>query len=126
MFMRFTVDLDFRIHDIVTATDAAPFAPCFSVPPDFGCLKGLTIERGFNRKVQQLLGGTHGCTHLRELLGRLANTAHQATYQARRERDGAGNLDRGRMVLDSCRGYASTSPAILARWPSLYTGPRPD
>ena len=28
MFMRLTVDLDFRIHDIVTATDAAPFAPC--------------------------------------------------------------------------------------------------
>jgi hypothetical protein len=124
MWLRLTIDSDYLIHDVAAATDSAPFSLCATVPPDFTRLKGERMSRGFNRRVQQLVGGTVGCTHLRELVGRLANTAHQTMYEVRTKRDGPRDLASGQAILDTCRAYAADSPIVQERWPSLYTGPR--
>ena len=73
------------------------------------------------------MGGTHGCTHLRELLGQMATTAFQTLYPARRAREKAqlAKVARGEApaaipsLLGTCIAYAPDSPVSIKRWPHL-------
>jgi hypothetical protein len=143
MWLRLTVDETMTIVSSEAATDYAPYAVCPSAAPSFARLTGLQIKPGFLREAAQLVGGTAGCTHLRELLQQMATTAYQTIgpYRAWREaRDngeaaepGSDKLDariaqkilagRGSLV-DTCRAYASDGDIVRRRWPDLYTGPQ--
>ncbi len=123
MWVRFTIDLDFLIHDVEAVADSHPHRACGEVPPRFKRLKGLTIGPGWKKKVGELLGGTQGCTHLVELLGPLATTAYQTLYPFRKERDMAAGTYRP-AVLDTCHALASDGEAVRMLWPEHYTGRR--
>ena len=88
-------------------------------------LVGAQIGAGWNRKVRELLGGTHGCTHLREMLGRMATVAFQAVY-GRRRRNGEeidSPRDQKPWVIDGCHTWASDTPVVKMEYPDWYTGP---
>ena len=123
MFMRMTVDVDLLITGFEATTDYSPYAICPEVAPNFARLVGLRISRGFVRAAAERVGGTHGCTHLRELLQQMATVAFQTTYTARAARDAAGVTPSRPALLNTCYAYASDSPAVRARWPDYYTGP---
>ena len=88
------------------------------------------------------VGGTVGCTHLRELLQQMATTAFQTINSAktRREMTAEGSLDNrpgsdafdkritekwdgGNKILNTCLAYDEKGPLVRRRWPHLYTGP---
>ena len=46
MWLRVTIDLDFRIHDIVAVTDDGPYPLCGDIVSNFKSLVGLTIGPG--------------------------------------------------------------------------------
>jgi DUF2889 family protein len=93
------------------------------------------------KEAAKRIGGTHGCTHLRELLQQMATTAYQTIDPARakREADAAGEADvpgsdkldarisdkmgGAPAILNTCVAYGSASPLVRRRWPHLYTGP---
>ncbi|MFN7086062.1 MAG: DUF2889 domain-containing protein, partial [Burkholderiales bacterium] len=79
MWLRLTIDLDLKIHDVEAATDAGPYALCGDITPNFKALVGLTIGPGWRREIAARVGGVKGCTHLVELLGPLGTVAFQAT-----------------------------------------------
>ena len=54
---------------------------------DIDALVGLQIKAGFLREVNHRVGGTVGCTHLRELLQQMATTAFQTINPARAKRE---------------------------------------
>ena len=124
MWMRLTIDIDFTIHFVEAVMDAYRFPICSEILPSFQKLVGLNIGRGFKKAVKNLVGDTNGCTHLSELIGRMATTAYQATNQARGEREGFNSENRGRHLINTCRTYASDSQVVLERFPNLYTGSR--
>ena len=75
------LDLDHNIRiqvttDIATRTITSasvemvktPFEVCKEALPNVEKLKGLKIERGFARKMRNIVGGETGCTHIVELL----------------------------------------------------------
>jgi hypothetical protein len=126
MWLRLTIDLDFTIHGVEAAMDACRFPICAEIVPNFQKLVGITISRGFNKAVKNVVGDIRGCTHLTELIGRMATTAYQATNQARGAREGFNTEKRGRHLVNTCRSYASDSPIVLERFPSFYTGSRND
>jgi hypothetical protein len=68
------------------------------------------------------LGDVRGCTHLNELIGRMAAVALQATSVSRGEREGFNSESLGRSLIDACRTCASDSPLVLQRFPALYAG----
>ena len=137
MWMRLTVDEDMRITAAEAATDHAPYAVCPAAAPNFARLEGLVIGGGFLKAAAAKVGGTVGCTHLRELLQQMATTAYQTIKPARAQREVAADpgangekLDArisqhfggAPKILNTCLAYSSDSPVVRNRWPHLYTG----
>jgi hypothetical protein len=141
MWLRLTVDEHRRIVACEAASDFTPYTVCPAAAPNFTRLAGLSIKPGFLREAAKRIGGTMGCTHLRELLQQMATTAYQTIdpSRARREAAAAGEVDKpgsdrldvrtvakmggAPAILNTCIAYGTDSPVIQRRWPHLYTGP---
>ncbi len=127
MWMRMTVDVKLNILECEAATEFSPYALCPSAAPNFSRLAGLRIKPGFLREANARVGGTVGCTHLRELLQQIATTAFQSVQPARARRDPAsdGLADPARKpaILNTCVAYGTDSPVVRKMWPQFYTGP---
>ncbi len=129
MWVRMTIDMDMNVLSCEAATDHAPFAICPQAAPNFSRLAGLKIGPGFNKAVNERVGGVHGCTHLREVLAQMATVAFQTLYpvRARREREarmaagvsGEAPATPGRRpaMIDTCHAYAADGPVVKRRWP---------
>lgn len=125
MAARMTIDEAMTIVAFEAAIDDSPYpAVCPGAAPHFARLEGLVIGPGFVRAALQRVGGTNGCTHLRELLQQMATVAYQTTWPVRQHR---ATLNEGAprpapALLNSCHAWSSASPVIRAGWPHLYTG----
>ena len=141
MWARMTVDEDMLIVAFEASMDFTPYNICPGAAPGFASLAGLRIGKGFVRLAMERVGGTKGCTHLRELLQPMATVAFQTMVGIRRKRDDAGatvqshgaqpNTQEAAQdakparppILDTCLAYATNSPVVKRTWPHLYTGP---
>lgn len=140
MWLRLTVDENRTIVACEAASDYTPYSICPTAAPNFSLLAGLRIKPGFLKEAANRVGGTVGCTHLRELLQQIATTAYQTIDPARakREADAAGEPDTpgsdrldiritakmggAPAILNTCIAYGTDSPVVRRRWPELYTG----
>jgi hypothetical protein len=77
MAIRLTVDDAMKIRDVAVGMPSAPFAECQQAKPPMSRLVGCTLGRGWRKAIEHALGGTQGCTHLRELLFNMATAAYQ-------------------------------------------------
>ena len=133
MWMRLTIDADMNVISCEAASDFTPYAVCPGAAPAFAGLAGLKIGPGFNKAVNERVGGTRGCTHLREVLAQMATVAFQTLYpiRARIAREARANRPKGNDVagepptapgkkpalLGTCHAYAPSSPVVRQRWP---------
>jgi hypothetical protein len=141
MWLRLTVDETMHIHAVEAVSDKTPYVMCPTAAPNFIRLVGLQIKPGFLREATRRVGGTIGCTHLRELLQQMATTAFQTINpaKARREMAAEGAVDDrpgndaldtwiterwggGNKILNSCLAYDEKGPLVKRRWPQWYTG----
>ncbi len=137
MWLRLTIDEDMRITAAAAAPAYAPSGVCPQAAPHFTRREGLVIGGGFLKAAAARVGGTVGCTHLRELLQQMATTAYQTIKPARAQREVArearpdGEKLEARIsqhfggapkILNTCLAYGSDSPVVRQRWPHLYTG----
>jgi hypothetical protein len=123
MWMRMTVGEDMRIVTCEATTEYSPYAICPAAAPNFERLAGLVIKPGFLREAMARVGGTVGCTHLRELLQQMATVAFQTLYPIRARRERAARPTGVRpALLGSCYAYAPDSPVVKWRWPEHYQG----
>lgn len=123
--MRVTIDSDFMIKNVIAVMDATPSNHCLGAAPNFAKLVGLKLVPGFNRTARTVLDGTLGCTHLIDLLGPMATTAHQ-TIWAKKFRPAAGASGDEKSpppIVNSCRGWAEDGVLVAAAFPQFYTGP---
>jgi hypothetical protein len=124
MRVRLTVDDELVVQSAEAFTEAAPFNMCGNIAPDYSKLAGLKIGAGWRKNVTARLGGTHGCTHISDLvLGPLPVTAFQAVIPARRKRENEAVSGVKPTTLDTCHALASTSPVVQSRWPEFYVEP---
>ena len=140
MWLRLTIDDAMLIVDVEAVSDKTPYVMCPTAAPNFSRLIGLRIKAGFLRDANHLVGGTMGCTHLRELLQQMATTAFQTINPAKvrqemreegtNEPSGSDKVD-ARItekmggppkILNTCLAYADTGPLVKRRWPQLYKG----
>lgn len=121
MRARITVDEDLVITAAEAVTEAGPFAICPGGAETFGRIVGLCIKAGFLKAANERLGGSVGCTHIRELLQQMATVAFQTTYPVRAKREGDSPSARPRL-LNTCHAYADTNEVVQKRWPHLYKG----
>jgi hypothetical protein len=127
MVARITVDERMRIVAAEAVTEQGPYTICPGGAESFSRLEGLTIGPGFLKSARERMGGTVGCTHLRELLQQIATTAHQTIAPIIRRRAAASGTTPGPgRMLNSCYAYASDGEAVRRRFPEYYTGPKVD
>jgi hypothetical protein len=123
MWIRLTIDEDLLVHRCEAASDHTPYAVCPQAAPNFEALAGLKIGPGFNRAVQERVGGVLGCTHLREVLAQMATVAYQTLYPVRRAkeqaREAATGLRERPRIIGTCHAYRPDSPVVKLRWPWL-------
>jgi DUF2889 family protein len=142
MWLRLTIDDQMRIAEVDAVSDKTPYLMCPAAAPNFSRLTGLRIKPGFLREANQLIGGTVGCTHLRELLQQMATTAFQTINPAKVRQEmraegadaafGTDKVDERitekmggpPKILNTCLAYADTGPIVKRRWPELYKGLR--
>jgi hypothetical protein len=141
MWLRLTVDDKMHIHAVEAVSDKTPYAMCPTAAPNFTRLAGMQIKAGFLRDATHRVGGTIGCTHLRELLQQMATTAFQTINPAKVRREmqaegasvekpGSDAFDKrigdkwggGNKILNICLAYDEKGPLVKRRWPHLYTG----
>ena len=124
MWIRLTVDDQFRIHNVEARTDGSPFGLCPAITDRYQKLIGARIGPGWSLKLRELFSGINGCTHMTELLGPVATTMLQAVYGKRYDEDDAkAPEDRSPpSVLNTCHALASDSSVVKKRWPRAYTG----
>ncbi len=123
MVVIMTVDSEFVIQQLQALTEVGPTPYCAQVNAAYAGLKGVKIGPGFKKQVARVVGGTLGCTHLTELLGPMATTLFQTTYQFKRD------AERQRMssdphynrpkpwVIGTCHVYQEGSEASRRIWP---------
>ena len=121
MEIRITVDDELMIHNAEAATIAAPYSICPRITPAFKSLKGTTIGPGWRQKVRSLLGGTKGCTHLRDLLtGPLAVTAYQTVIPRKNDNEYVPKPSLPPALLNTCVAFSESGPVVEKRWPKYY------
>ncbi len=140
MLARMTLNTEMVITAFEAVTEYGPYAICPTAAPNFARLAGLKIGRGFLKAANERVGGVHGCTHLRELLGQMGTVAFQTLLAVRVKRETAANALASAdqpaaepviekpsrpMMLGTCLAYAPDSPVVARQWPQFYTGAMP-
>jgi hypothetical protein len=138
MLVRVTVNESLVITACEAETLHGPFFVCAGGAASMTRLIGLTIKPGFLRSANEQLGGTQGCTHLREMLQQIATVVLQTLWPVRSRREAAALLeaqargetqpgkpsmaDGSARLINTCHAYASNGPIVQRRWPHLFTG----
>jgi hypothetical protein len=132
MWLRLTINLDLEIIEAEAASDFTPYVQCPQAAPNFSRLAGLKIGPGFNKAVNERVGGVVGCTHLREVLAQMATVAYQTTYslrdkRARAQRAAAIEANGGKelprepakrpSLIGTCLAYDPAGEVVRKRWP---------
>ncbi len=120
MWVRVTIDARLHIHDIEAVSDRVPYPDgCELIGPAYKKLIGHNLVKGFRQALREHLGGTHGCTHLNELLGYLPTAAFQTLAGLRRETE----LGEGKpFQLDRCHALETGSETVRRYYTKWYRG----
>ena len=129
MAIRLTVDDAMKINAIEVRMPAAPFPECQQAKPPMSRLIGCTLGRGWRKAIEQALGGTQGCAHLRELLFNMATAAYQTIPHYRHHLRRLAGLPepvpkRPPPHLGQCLAWDFDGPVVKRRWPQ-FAGWRP-
>jgi len=81
MVIRLTVDDDLKISNIAVGVPATPFLECQQAKPPMQLFIGRTLGREWRKTIDEALGGTQGCAHLRELMFNMATVGFQTILQ---------------------------------------------
>lgn len=123
--LRVTLDDRMVIHDIVTSLDSIPHRECSGATANMHKLKGLRMGPGWRKLINEHIGGTAGCTHLREMLFNMATAAYQTLPSGqwhRREMAGQAQpeITREPFHLGQCHTWALDSPTVARTYPMFY------
>lgn len=81
MHLEFVVDLTtYEITDAGVEFATNPFDECPKIADHYKKLIGLSVARGFGRKVRELFGGPNGCAHTTALLQAMAPAVIQSGW----------------------------------------------
>ena len=126
MELRMTLDREMVVREIEVSPHHAPYDPCFTVAPAFESLVGAKVGGGWRRAVNDAVGGTRGCTHLKELLMPAATVAYQTMGSWPKEGDGKGEIKPVALpgkaaakpyFLDGCKAWSSDGEVVAKLYP---------
>jgi hypothetical protein len=128
MAIRATVDDTMTIREIASSMDHTPFGECQQGKDPMQQMVGVTMGPGWRQAIERALGGTRGCTHLRELLFNMATAAYQTipSYRERlRRQSGAPQVesDHPPYHLGRCIAWDLDGPVVQRYYPKFFGQP---
>lgn len=115
------IDEQMQVREAFASMDTTPFTICPGASGALAQLKGLSMRKGWNRQVRDLLGGATSCTHIVELLGPMATTAYQGLAPRRLAEINLPGSEAQRLAkVDSCYAYGAQRKVVAQLWPHLY------
>lgn len=127
--IRLTVDDQMVIRGLSTSLDSVPHKECEQSPVNMNALIGSTLGAGWRKAIEQHLGRTRGCTHLREMLFNMATAAFQTIPSGSWQRRQAQGLPQPQQsepppYLGQCMTWAFDSPTTERIYPMFFTRTR--
>lgn len=121
---RVTVDTAMNVLRIETSMDAVPYSLCDNGALGAQQLVGANVARGWREALNRALGGTRGCTHLKEMLVGAATAAFQTiSGEAERRQDGPPvpgyGLEGKPFYIDGCYSFSSSREVVGKYFPHL-------
>lgn len=125
MAVRLTLDDEMVVRDIEVVFNSTPYPECQGAGPNFRELVGARIGPGWRKAVQACVGGTRGCTHVRELLFPMATVAYQTmsgwSSDGEDPRPAPPREQAGKpYFLDGCHAWSASGPVVARFHPHLY------
>ena len=127
MAIRLTIDDELVVRAIEVDMPSTPYPTCPGARPNFQGLVGACIARGWRKSVNETVGATRGCTHVRELLFPMAPVAFQTVLgwpedgpngacQPKQEETGARPH-----FIDGCHAWAADGEVVARLHPQFST-----
>ncbi len=115
----------FVIVEAEARMEVNPYKTCTEILPDYQQLVGLSISRGYSRKIRELFGGPGGCSHIGALLTAMGPVASQASWsmvtlhedpadRIRNEASAKENQDRMALNNNTCHVWEEGGAHITA------------
>lgn len=115
----------FVVEAVETTMNVHPYQACTNILVDYQQLVGLSITRGYSRRIRELFGGPGGCSHVGALLQALGPVAVQASWslvtlhddladRLSTEGDAEDRARRVRMNTNTCHVWAEGGDQITA------------
>lgn len=126
--VRLTLDDAFTIRAVQTAASKVPFGECHSAADaPMQKLVGLTMGRGWRKALEGAIGGTAGCTHLRELVFNAATAAFQMIPFYREVHGGdqtpAAASGQPPFYMGKCMSWRFDGPVVQRLAPQFHRAP---
>jgi hypothetical protein len=126
LFLRVTLDASFCIQAIESSMDSTPFGECQVANRSLQQMVGQTMGPGWRQAIERTIGGTLGCTHLRELLFNMATAAFQTIpHHQQMQRVAAGSprqpSDTPPFYMGKCMTWDFNGP-VVARVAPRFAG----
>jgi hypothetical protein len=123
--IRLTIDEQMRVLAIAASMDRIPHPECSQAPPALQTLVGCQLGRGWRKAINEKMGGTAGCTHLREMLFNMATAAFQTLPSGqwhRRELRGEPHptMTDKPFHIGQCMTWAEDGPTVARSYPMFY------
>ena len=117
----------FRYKNDYMAADV----PVYVISATDNISKGLRMGAGWRKLINEHVGGTAGCTHLREMLFNMATAAFQTLPSGqwqRRELRGEDHppMQEPAFFLNQCHSWAYDSPTVQRSYPMFYRPKAPE
>ena len=120
MWLRITIDRNLTILDAQASMDAVPYpGGCENITDAYRKLIGLSLVRGFRKRVWEALGTVNGCTHLTEMLAGLPTAAIQTFAGEMSEERADGSKP---FQLDQCHALETSTETVKQWYPKWYRG----
>jgi len=122
--VRLTVDDAMVVQAVATSMDATPFGECLQAAEPMRRIIGAGLGPGWRGAVDRAMGGTAGCTHLREILVSMGTSAYQTipSGQARLRRQ-SGLPDPQHEVpprhVGGCISWDVDGPVVARHYPQF-------
>ncbi|MEN9887979.1 MAG: hypothetical protein RL559_16 [Pseudomonadota bacterium] len=123
--IRLTIDDEMQIHAVAVAMDHIPHPECSQVPPNMQALVGCRLGRGWRKTIDEKVGGSAGCTHLREMLFNMATAAFQTLPSGQWHRRALRGEPHPAITeppfhLGQCMTWDLSSPTVARAYPMFY------
>jgi Protein of unknown function (DUF2889) len=123
--IRVTIDNEMVVQNIATSMETIPHPECAGAPHGMPRLIGCAMGPGWRKAIHERMGGTEGCTHLRELLFNMATVAYQTLPSGQwQRRQAAGQAEpavtKPPFFVGQCHTWAYDSPTVQRAYPMFY------